>query len=133
MIKYFTKGIQWSNPNLTREMHIWWQYFAWCLHMKMRLNLIWPLWFRVWWYKRFRFAILCVPILNRIWRKTSAILAAQTGGRSHRCEFTDKQQGALYGGKDGGFMNKYFEQLLRNIDKTTEDGENADGGRRNGE
>jgi hypothetical protein len=49
------------------------------------------------------------------WRRLGTIVRKFTGGRSHRCEFTDKELGALYGGKEGGFMNELFEQFIQNI------------------
>jgi hypothetical protein len=49
------------------------------------------------------------------WKRLRAIVRKGRGGRSHRCEFTDKERGALYGGKEGGFMDAYFEQFIRNI------------------
>ncbi len=40
----------------------------------------------------------------------------RTGGRSHRCEFTDREHGALYGFNEGAFMDKLFDQFLKNIE-----------------
>lgn len=50
-----------------------------------------------------------------LWNRVANIFRKFTGGRSHRCEFTDPYRGALYGYKEGAFMNKHFEQLIRNI------------------
>ena len=55
-----------------------------------------------------------------LWKQMRAIVRKGRGGRSHRCEFTDKERGALYGGKDGGFMNEYFEQFIQNISRDLE-------------
>lgn len=49
------------------------------------------------------------------WKSARAWLAQHRGGRSHRCEFTDRENGALYGGTEGGFMNKLFDQFIENI------------------
>jgi|SRR6185369_1971960 len=53
--------------------------------------------------------------LRTPWTAVSRWFGRHTGGRSHRCEFTDRTHGALYGGQDGGFMNHYFEQFIANI------------------
>lgn len=50
-----------------------------------------------------------------IWGRAASFFRGYTGGRSHRCEFTDKQSGALYGGTEGAFMDRYFELFLKNI------------------
>jgi hypothetical protein len=49
------------------------------------------------------------------WDRVSRFFRQHTGGRSHRCEFTDKEHGALYGHKEGPFMDAYFDRLLENI------------------
>jgi hypothetical protein len=49
------------------------------------------------------------------WNRIERFFRARTGGRSHRCEFTDSGIGALYGGQEGAFMDKYFEQFIGNI------------------
>jgi hypothetical protein len=51
------------------------------------------------------------------WSKAARFFRRLTGGRSHRCEFTDPEQGALYGGKEGAFMDRYFEQFIANISR----------------
>jgi hypothetical protein len=38
-------------------------------------------------------------------------------GASHRCEFTDKGHGALYTGTVDPFMDRLFEQFIKNIDE----------------
>jgi hypothetical protein len=53
----------------------------------------------------------------RPWNWVARFFRRFTGGRSHRCEFTDREKGALYGGKEGAFMNRYFEQFLANISR----------------
>lgn len=50
------------------------------------------------------------------WDRVTRWFRRHTGDRSHRCEFTDKTRGALYGGQEGGYMNKLFEQFLHNIE-----------------
>lgn len=49
------------------------------------------------------------------WYSIERFFRRHTGGRSHRCEFTDRQHGALYGHNEGAFMNAYFDKLLENI------------------
>lgn len=49
------------------------------------------------------------------WRRVQRFFRSMTGGRSHRCEFTDPEQGALYGHNEGPFMNRLFETFLANI------------------
>jgi hypothetical protein len=49
------------------------------------------------------------------WEAVQRWFRSHTGGRSHRCEFTDKSNGVLYGGQDGGYMERYFEQFIANI------------------
>ncbi len=53
--------------------------------------------------------------LVKPWSRVGHFFRAHTGGRSHRCEFTDRRRGALYGGQDGAFMNKLFDQFIENI------------------
>lgn len=49
------------------------------------------------------------------WEKTKRFFRGHTGGRSHRCEFTDPKIGALYGGQEGPFMNELFDEFVRKI------------------
>ena len=51
----------------------------------------------------------------RPWWRVADFIRRGTGGRSHRCEFTDPQRGALYGHQHGAFMDAYFDALLDNI------------------
>jgi hypothetical protein len=55
------------------------------------------------------------------WDRVQRIFRKGTGGRTHRCEFTDPQRGALYGHNEGPFMNAYFDKLIENI--SADDGE----------
>lgn len=50
------------------------------------------------------------------WRRIRSWFWQHTGGRSHRCEFTDLKRGALYGHCEGAFMDEYFNELLQRID-----------------
>ena len=52
---------------------------------------------------------------KRPWMRIARFFRRFTGGRSHRCEFTDREKGALYGGKEGPFMDRLFEQFIQNI------------------
>lgn len=59
---------------------------------------------------------LCyMPGRKLIRKHLQGFFRARTGGRTHRCEFTDKIEGALHGGKKGAFMDAYFEKFLENI------------------
>ena len=53
--------------------------------------------------------------LNPLWIKLRHFIGKGSGRYSHRCEFTDKERGALYGGKDGAFMNDLFAEFIGNI------------------
>lgn len=57
------------------------------------------------------------------WNRAQRLLRKGTGGRSHRCEFTDPESGALYGHNEGAFMDAYFDQLIANIDAAEVDDE----------
>ena len=50
-----------------------------------------------------------------VWNAVARWFHHHRGGRSHRCEFTDFQKGALYGGQMGAFMDRLFEQFMKNI------------------
>ena len=54
------------------------------------------------------------PII-KLWNRLEHQFATRTGGRSHRCEFTDKEMGALHGYDYGPFMDQYFEEFIRRI------------------
>ena len=54
------------------------------------------------------------------WEQIARWFRSHTGGRSHRCEFTDPKRGALYGHKEGAFMDRLFEQFLKNIETDAE-------------
>jgi hypothetical protein len=57
------------------------------------------------------------------WNRLQNLVRKGTGGRSHRCEFTDPESGALYGRNKGAFMDDYFDQLIANIDAAGGDDE----------
>jgi hypothetical protein len=50
-----------------------------------------------------------------LWEQAQRLLRRCTGGRSHRCEFTGKGCGALWGYHEGPFMERLFDQFLGNI------------------
>jgi hypothetical protein len=64
-----------------------------------------------WWLQPRALGVFVKP-----WNKIASWFIRQTGEFSHRCEFTDKEDGLLYGGKKGAFMNKMFEQFIESID-----------------
>lgn len=51
----------------------------------------------------------------RYWRRVQRLFRQHTGGRSHRCEFTDRQKGALYGHNYGAFMDDYFNKFVDSL------------------
>lgn len=92
-----------------------------------RYNLTWQM--REWWQKGLGYDVSNIPkplpwplgeaALGPFlppWNRAERFFRSHTGGRSHRCEFTDPKIGALYGGQEGPFMDQLFEQFLRNID-----------------
>jgi hypothetical protein len=80
----------------TRDLRIWFQYGCWSLQNWMgKQNLRSP--------------------IRKPWRKLARFVRTGAGGRSHRCEFTDPKMGALYGHREGAFMDRLFDQLLTNI------------------
>ena len=154
MTNFFTKGIDWSDPNLTRDIHIWTQYLCWCIRAWMTSHIpYYPRWLR-------RRLLKCFPArrhgiswrdvcfsktnvpgyictkrnrplpwyigvrargpLVRPWLWTANRFLQHRGGCSHRCEFTDKEWGALYGGQRGAFMDTLFEKFLENISDPAE-------------
>lgn len=69
------------------------------------------------WY----FGVSALGPFFKTWNRLERFIARGRGGCSHRCEFTDKQHGALYGGTDGPYMNAMFEQFIENITPEIED------------
>lgn len=148
MSNYFTKGIRWRDPRLTRDLRIWAQYLCWCISSWMsfhkpilpmfirvwamrrwpeRMGMTWRM--RAWWRDGLRSDVskipkplpwpLCEAAMGPFltpWDRVTRFFRSFTGGRSHRCEFTDPQQGALYGGQDGPFMDELFEVFIERID-----------------
>lgn len=49
------------------------------------------------------------------WNRIERFFRSHTGGRSHRCEFTDREMGALYGGQRGAFMDELFDEFIGRI------------------
>jgi hypothetical protein len=49
------------------------------------------------------------------WLRIARFVRRFTGGRSHRCEFTDREMGALYGHQHGAFMDRLFEVFIDRI------------------
>jgi hypothetical protein len=54
------------------------------------------------------------------WKRIARFFNHWTGGLSHRCEFTDPENGALYTGVKDPFMNRLFERFITNISKDIE-------------
>lgn len=85
-----------------------WQYQFWQTHLKDMSKaprpLPWPI------------NVAAMGPFFGPWNRVSSWFGRHTGGRSHRCEFTDPNHGALHGHKEGAFMDKLFEQFLANID-----------------
>jgi hypothetical protein len=57
----------------------------------------------------------CFGPFLKPWGKVVSFFRGFTGGRSHRCEFTDPEHGALYGHNKGAFMNRLFEKFIERI------------------
>lgn len=115
LINHFTKGIDFRDPRLTKSPRVWWQYFWWCIHVRMPSRLFLPQWFRHWYYRRTGTPIYYWPVLPKLYTPVKRFVIRQKGEYSHRCEFTSKRGGALYGGTEGAFMNRLFERFIENI------------------
>lgn len=50
------------------------------------------------------------------WKRVERWFRAGTGGRSHRCEFTDREHGALWGHREGAFMDRLFDRFVERIE-----------------
>lgn len=119
MINHFTKGIDPKYP-MTRSWRIWLEYFCWCVNTALPFGVMWPMWVRIFTLRRFGKHFVFVPILNPALQRLKSWFRHHTGGRSHRCEFTDKNHGALYGHSEGAFMDRYFEKFIQNISRDLE-------------
>lgn len=115
----------------TRNPLIWLQYLCWNIQWWMECH---KPYMPSWWKKRviLHYAytdkhgqrrVAMTPRVNALlrgpfvppWNWIARQIRRGTGGRSHRCEFTDKRHGALYGHHEGAFMNRYFEAFIVNI------------------
>jgi len=153
-LAFFTKGVDWKNPRLTKKPRVWGEYLCWCIHAWMTGHIpYYPRWLRryllsrfparrhgiMWWQVRYWQKHLSEYVFSkadrplpwyigpraigpfvRPWRWIARQFRGHTSGRSHRCEFTDREEGALYGGQKGGFMDDLFEELIRNISDPAE-------------
>lgn len=147
MIRFILTGIDFRNPNLTRNPRLWAQYLCWCVQHYMMFNKpILPGFIRIWAHRRWPERMhmtwrmrewwrdglghdvsnipkplpwpLCEAAMGPFlapWNRVERFFRVRTGGRSHRCEFTDRESGALYGSQQGPFMDALFEQLIANI------------------
>ena len=89
--------------NRTWRMHEWWRDGLGADMTGIAKPLPWP---------------LCEAAFGpflKPWNRIERFFRSHTGGRSHRCEFTDPKIGALYGGQQGAFMDLLFEEFLENI------------------
>ena len=92
--QYFMRGIEPTKYKMTRNPRIWTMYLAWCIHGWL-------------WYER---------AWRTGWRnKTASWLSKFRGGMSHRCEFTDREDGALYTGKVDAFMDRAIRDFIKTI------------------
>lgn len=92
------------------------EYLCWLIQWQLgKVTWCYPLRFRVEWWKRTGKDNLCYMPGEKLLRRAQRFFRNHTGGRSHRCEFTDPERGALYGGTDGGFMDAYFERFFNEI------------------
>ena len=62
----------------------------------------------------------CFGPFIKPWNKIRNFVAKGRGGHAHRCDFTDKKNGLLYGG-DGQTMNKLWGKFMETIDNDGED------------
>ena len=125
-LKHFTKGVDFRDPRLTKSPRVWWQYFWWCISVKIPPQPYLPHFFRLWYIKRTKKNIISWPVLRGVWPYLRRFVNRRKGEFSHRCEFTDKKDGALYGGTSGGFMNRLFEEFIERISADVDTGEYDD-------
>jgi hypothetical protein len=116
----------------TRNPRIWFQYLCWTIQFWMMIHrphvvpsvlrvLITRLWMRTWPTgekpKKLPAWLHWIWVAHLPgWSRVEQLFRRCTGGRSHRCEFTDPHHGALYGYNEGAFMNKLFEQFIRAVE-----------------
>ena len=99
----------WAYQRWPDRVHLTWRMYHWWIDglgadpKTLKKPLSWPL-------GEAAFGPFVGP-----WNRVSRWFRNHTGGRSHRCEFTDPKIGALYGGQRGAFMNELFEQFIENI------------------
>lgn len=115
LINSITSGIDLRHPNIIKDWHVWKEFVWYVIYVNTPHNIYYPPWFQMltykvgyliqqppWWFRRpFTF-------IRNASRK-------RTGGRGHRCEFTDKKMGALYGGTEGAFMERTFQEFIDNL------------------
>ena len=105
----------------TKNPIIWLRYLCWCVQNWMsRHTPYYPLRLRIWLHRLYPDTIKSYPWYIGAdcqgpfvgpWHQVSWFFRSFTGGRSHRCEFTDKKHGVLYGHNEGAFMDQYFENI----------------------
>lgn len=122
---FFTTGVYWRDPRLTRNPRIWWAYLCWCLSFQMsRIGWWEPLWLCRWRIKRGdRMGRRHIKPLQRPWNALLNRITRQQMGLSHRCEFTDREQGALYTGKMDPYMERMFQRFIDRISGGGPEGE----------
>lgn len=98
-LRFALRGVRPPKARLTRNLVVWKCYLAWTVYSY--------LWLRRWWMKD-----------RKGWRQRllNLIRGRYPGHMSHRSDFTDGEEGALYTGRLEGWSEKAFDQFLRNIE-----------------
>lgn len=92
--QFFMIGIEASNPTLTKRWRIWFCYLSWSIHSYLYY----------WKWRRRK---------HNGWEKQILkFFVKHRGGLTHRSEFTDRKEGALYTGTIDPFMERAFEQFV---------------------
>lgn len=117
LINSIISGVDLKHSNITKNRKIWKEFMWYIIYVNCPTNIYYPLWFQILTYK-LGHLIQQPPLFLR---KPFVLIRNQsrkrTGGRGHRCEFTDKNKGALYGGQEGAFMEKLFQKFIDNLPK----------------
>jgi hypothetical protein len=116
----------------TLNLQTWMQYLCWKIQFWMMTHRPrYPRAFQNWAFRRYGYQVGSSwkvdfpwwlphptegPFLAT-WERIRMWFRQRTGGRSQRCEFTDKEMGALYGHAQGPFMDSFFEEFLHRIDE----------------
>jgi len=70
------------------------------------------LWFRLWFRPRWRLDMWAMGLRSRLGRPFRML---RGDGIDHRCSFTDRETGILWGYRGPDVMNRLFEKFIENI------------------